>query len=181
MALFRDPIDDLQEFFVMIRQIIDRAPSDKDLYQGHTLDDQTPFAFLVSHPSLQCSEAAKKTSSSSAHDIVALNIAEFYKRTNDKNQILVGFDMIAQHRQMENFDHLKGLINDDSHEISFKYQLLHIACRYDDAGLLTWLLDFPKLRTGLDEHSDADYTPLLTATFYNSRKCINLLLQKVRP
>ena len=178
-ALFPVPIENLDEFFGIIDHITGKAPSDIDLYQGRTLDNRTPFAFLASHPSLQFSEATKNTSSS-AQNKVEFNVRKFYGKTNDKDQILVAFDMIAQRCRITNFDHLKCLINDRSHGNSLKYQLLHIACRHDNSGLLKWLLQFPELSMGLGEHKDADYTPLLTATFYSSKGCIDVLLQKVR-
>jgi ankyrin repeat protein len=56
-------------------------------------------------------------------------------------------------------------------------QLAHLACQYNHHALLQWLIETQKV--GFNEKDYAGYTPLLTAVFYRSTKCVEILLSKV--
>lgn len=62
-------------------------------------------------------------------------------------------------------------------------QLFHFPCRYNNVDLLKWLVEqSSRLKNGkvdLNTSDHAQYTPLLTAVFYKSTKCVKYLLEKM--
>ncbi len=98
----------------------------------------------------------------------------FTVEIKDERQILVTFDMIARRRQLKQFNHLLSLLNKSLPPI--QEQLLHLACRHNNADFLKWLLSQEQLVKHLNTADYAGYTPLLTATFYNAKECVEVLI-----
>jgi hypothetical protein len=101
----------------------------------------------------------------------------FSETVQNKQHFLSAIDLVAQRADLENFEHLEILIQSLREEQSLQEQLLHLACRYDNVKLLYWLLKHEELKEYLDKKYSAIYTPLLTATFYNAKNCVDYLLK----
>ena len=137
-----------------------------------TLDNRTPLVFLASHPALQFQSPTSDMQKEQARD----NLIEiFTENINDKKQILVTFDMIARRRHFQQFEHLHHLIRASPPEI--RAQILHLVCCHDNVNLLKWLISQGQLKEYLNAPDHAGYTPLLTATFYESKECVTELLK----
>ncbi|CAF3799594.1 unnamed protein product [Adineta steineri] len=87
----------------------------------------------------------------------------------DETQIPVVFDMIARRKQNEQFNHLENLFEKASPQT--QEQIIRLACRYDNVALLRWLINRPAPKGYTSKINCAEYTPLLTAIFYNSAHC----------
>lgn len=154
---------------------------ENDLINLCTLDNTTPLVFLALYLALQPVPSVDQTrqqqkSFSSENRSAAANklMEEFSVKTKDQNQILVAFDMIARRHNLQNFDHLQYLVRRCSAHI--RKQILHLACRHDNAPFLKWLISQEELREHLNTADYAGYTPLLTATFHNSENCVKELV-----
>jgi hypothetical protein len=152
----------------------------KELLNLCMLDNRTPLVFLACHQALQLGPPVNQTqqqqkSSLTKEQAVEELMAWFSKETKDENQILATFDMIARRYQLQKFDHLKYLVQRCSFHI--RKQILHIVCRHDNDAFLGWLINQGELKEHLNTADYAGYTPLLTATFYNSKKCVEKLIK----
>ena len=113
----------------MVKLILDTAEGIKGtniLLGLATLDNQTPLARAVCHPT-----ATKE-------------LVELLNKSDqiDDRQLLVAFDMVARNRgnTIETLDHLKPLA---ARLVNYKSQsgltpLLHIICRHNNKALLEW-------------------------------------------
>jgi hypothetical protein len=141
-----------------------------------TLDNVAPLAFLVCHTSLQ-----HKSNPGEPYQKAIDKLMKMFSETlKSEEQILVAIDLIAQRRNLKEFGHLKLLIKsciDSTRLHEYLEQMLHIACRYDHVALLNWLISQKELQQHLNTCVNAEYTPLLTATFYNSATCVKALLE----
>ena len=148
---------------------------EKDLMNLCTLDNRTPLVFLAFHPCLQYQRSSggvqqeKSVQEQAAIDLMAL----FTEHIKDEKQILVTFDMIARRHQLHQFNHLRSLVNKSS--LAIQGQILHLACRHNNATFLKWLLSQELLVKHLNTVDYAGYTPLLTATFYKAKECVEVL------
>jgi len=152
----------------------------KELLNLCTLDNRAPLVFLACHPALQPGPLVNQTQqqqqlSLTKEQAVKELMTWFSNNTKDENQILATFDMVAQRRQVHQFDHLQYLVQRCSFRI--RKQILHLVCRHDNVDFLRWLIDQEELKEHLNTADYAGYTPLLTATFYNSNKCVEELIK----
>ncbi len=89
-------------------------------------------------------------------------------------------------RPFQNYENLSPIVSSEACDLKTFQQFLHFPCRYDNDALLEWLLK-PLLNHAstelegnvsiLEGRDHAGYTPLLTAIFYGSIKCVKYLLQ----
>jgi hypothetical protein len=173
-ALFSGSSQSLEELCSMI-ELIDKSPKDVDLFNCRTLDNQTPVVFLASHSLLELPSLENPMCEleKTVNDL----INKFTKTiTKLQEQILLTFDIVARRCRLKRFNQLKILVKKSS--MSTRKQVVHLACRYNNETFLEWLLDQDELKGFRNTYNDVGFTPLLTATFYNSQKCVEKLLGK---
>ncbi|CAF4102655.1 unnamed protein product, partial [Adineta steineri] len=146
----------------------------KDLFNLYTLDNRTPLVFLASHPAITYSSSndpndKQLKSKKALMTLFTEKMQLFTEKTKDQTQILVVFDMIARRKQCQQFDHLEYLFGKATPQI--QEQIIHLACRYDNKVLLRWLMNTLESEEYFAKTNSAQYTPLLTAIFYNSMAC----------
>jgi hypothetical protein len=143
-----------------------------------TLDNRTPLVFALCHPQItkEIIQVILKSMTSNSGDFL------------DQTQIFVAIGEVARQKKITSYDHLKPVLDvcDDN---TFN-QLFHFPCRYNNDSLLYWLIKessksknqatrqartFENVSLNVGDH--ARYTPLLTAVFYRSIKCVRYLLQ----
>lgn len=170
-ALFPNSTKSPDELLRMVKLIMKEPYAKKiDLLKLCTLDNRTPLVFLATHPALQ-SQLCDEQQLQAIKDLTAL----FRRPINDKKQILVILDYVARRQKITHFDHLLPLLEQASVETA--QQMLHLACRHGNATFLEWLMNDGRLGNYLNQRDYAGYTPLLTATFYDSQNCVEKLLQ----
>jgi hypothetical protein len=143
----------------------------EDLINLCMLDNRTPLVFLACHPALKPPQLDNEIEKQARKNLMKM----FTEKIKDKDQILATFDMIARRRQLQQFDHLQRLVEVSSPEI--QKQILHLVCRHDNVALLSWLINRKEFKEHLNTADYAGYTPLLTATFYNSENCVEELIK----
>ncbi|CAF0792131.1 unnamed protein product [Adineta steineri] len=148
---------------------------EKDFFNLCTLDNRTPLVFLAAHPAITRPSSIDQKEGQQIFKYALMKI--FIDTTKDKTQILIVFDMVARRRQCQPFDHLEHLFEISSPEI--KEQIIHLACRYDNVALLRWLINRPAPKGYTSKINCAEYTPLLTAIFYNSIACVQELIKNI--
>jgi hypothetical protein len=174
-TLFPGNTESAKELHSMVEFIMEQPlANEKDLLNLCTLDNRTPLVFLVCHPALKIPPSVNGSQDQKARkDLMKM----FTENIKDKRQILLAFDLIAQRRQLQYFEHWQSLITIKASSLIIPGQILHLVCRHDNATLLKWLMNQKILREHLNTADYAGYTPLLTATFYNSEKCVKELIQ----
>ncbi len=90
-------------------------------------------------------------------------------------------------RSFQDYKHLSPILDSKACNLKTRQQFLHFPCRYDNDDLLKWLVEQILLKHAstelegnvsiLEGRDHAGYTPLLTAVFYGSIKCVDYLLQ----
>lgn len=162
----------------------------RNLAQAENLDNKTPLVMAVCHPSI-------------TEDIVQrlIFMIEIYPQDMAIHflvnpspeemeilqiQYLMAIGQISR-RSFQNYQHLSPIVKSKACDFQTRQQLLHFPCRYDNVSLLKWLLEQPLSNNNLIKSKDnvsmlegrdhAGYTPLLTAVFYGSSKCVEYLLQ----
>jgi hypothetical protein len=154
-------------------EYITKQPSaqKKDLVNLCTLDNMTPLVFLACHPALKPPQSGNEIEEKARKNLMKM----FTKKIKEEKQILLIFNLIARRRQLQQFDHLQHFVAVSSREI--QEQMLHLACRHDNVLFLRWLINQEELKEHLNTVDYAGYTPLLTATFYNSENCVRELIK----
>ncbi len=142
-----------------------------------TLDNRTPLALAVCHLGVTKN--------------IIQNLLDEIRNTTEPNiyptQIFIAIEQVAK-RRLQNHDHLSPIC--EACDANIFNQLFHFPCRYDNDNLLKWLIEQsskPNDRTthnmwasgkfDLNQPNLAGYTPLLTAVFYGSTKCVKHLLR----
>jgi len=143
------------------------------LAQMHTLDNQTPLVIAVCHPNItrdivkELIDAIPENGQSSKSD-----------KSHNRTQLLLAIERAAACKKISEFDYLSPVIDRIRKDYPAALQQLpHLACRYNHHALLQWLIQIPDVRS--NEKDYAGYTPLLTAVFYRSTKCVEILLSEV--
>ncbi len=187
--------DQLSNMFQYLRTILKSPTStwyrswiDKQMNLAlmRTFDNQTPLVFAMCHPEI-------------TEDIIKILLNEMSNNSKDfftrlpsesniyQTQIFIAFERMAR-QQFQTGNHLKSVL--EICNMNMFNQLCHFPCRYDNFSLLKWLVeqsskfnDIPTADTrrprkfDLNTPDHAGYTPLLTAVFYKSTKCVEYLLQ----
>ncbi|CAF3715438.1 unnamed protein product [Adineta steineri] len=157
-----------EELNCLVKFIMEQLlAKDKDFFNLCTLDNRKPLVFLASHPAITHSSLNDPNGNQQAFKDTLMTL--FTNRTTVETQFLVVFDMVARRKQCQQFDHLENLFGKATPQI--QEQIVHLACRYDNAVLLQWLIKRLKPKAHSSMTNCAEYTPLLTAIFYNSVAC----------
>ncbi|CAF1104808.1 unnamed protein product [Adineta steineri] len=165
-----------EELLTLVKYIKKKSSKQsKDLLNLCTLDNMTPLVFVASHPAMTrpSSNGKKEAQQKSMNSLMEI----FTENVKDEEQIIIVFDVIARRKHHQEFDHLKCLLEVSSPEN--QEQLVHVACRHDNASLLEWLLNQQELKEHSISTNQAEYTPLLTATFYNSKNCVEMMIKRI--
>ncbi|CAF0748386.1 unnamed protein product [Adineta steineri] len=165
-----------EQILSLVTYIMDQPSAQKkDLLNLCTLDNMTPLVFVASHPAI--TRASSKGKNAAEQKFKDALIEIFTRNVKDEEQIIIVFDVIARRKHHQEFDHLKCLLEVSS--LENQEQLVHVACRHDNASLLEWLLNQPELKKHSISTNQAEYTPLLTATFYNSKNCVKDIIESI--
>ncbi|CAF3957716.1 unnamed protein product [Adineta steineri] len=155
-----------EELLTLVKYIKKKSSKQsKDLLNLCTVDNMTPLVFVASHPAITRSSSNDKKEAQQKSKNSLMEI--FTENVKDEEQIIIVFDVIARRKHHQEFDHLKCLLEVSSPEN--QEQLVHVACRHDNASLLEWLLNQQELKEHSVSTNQAEYTPLLTATVDTQR------------
>ncbi|CAF1313188.1 unnamed protein product [Adineta ricciae] len=156
----------------------------RNLARMRTFDNWTPLVFAVSHPKVT-KDIVQRLFQEMMHD-------GYFKLDLDKSDILQTqiFMAIAEVARgpIQSYNHLEPIL--DHCEIPIFNQFFHFACRYNNDGFLKWLIEYSLKfsdqtvsnsgtcqKINLNQPDHLGYTPLLTAVFYQSDKCVEHLLK----
>ncbi len=162
----------------------------RNLAQAQNLDNQTPLVMAVCHPSITEDIVQKlifmieiQPRDMAIHFLVNQSSEEMEIL---RIQFLMAIGQIGR-RSFTDYQHLSPIVKSKACDFQTRQQLLHFPCRYDNVSLLKWLLEQPLSDNNSTKSKDnvsmlegrdhADYTPLLTAVFYESSKCVKYLLE----
>jgi len=162
----------------------------RNLARARNLDNQTPLVMAVCHPSITEDIVRRLISMIEVYP-QGMGIHFLVNQASEEKeilqiQLLMAIRQIGQ-RSFESYQHLSPIVQSKACDFQTRQQLLHFPCRYDNVSLLEWLLKQPLSNNNSTKSKDnismlegrdhAGYTPLLTAVFYGSSKCVEYLLQ----
>ncbi|CAF4160294.1 unnamed protein product, partial [Adineta steineri] len=150
----------------------------------HTLDNRTPLINAVCHPGITAeivTTLIQKMKMNPKGITIHFSINSLPLESSidqvEQIQLIIAFEQAAKGRSLK-FDHLPPIIQ--ACEPDIIDQLVHFPCRYNNLKLLQWLINSTKHKSKpckLNARDHAGYTPLLTAVFYRSKKCVEYLLK----